>query len=156
MKRIALLVLPLFILTACEQGLPTAAEIADDALTASIVSPNDELTPTNVNLATSTTIQLVVPGVTLVPTNNLVVTSTGFEDSDEHEFAADCPAHFQDGDLYLHFEVATLFPYTSADEMETGVIELALTYTLLDEPIDGGTYYVQLVWNEPKGHPGGR
>jgi hypothetical protein len=162
MKRIALFLLPLFVLTACERGVPTALDL-DVTPTASVVAPNDASTPTNVNLASASTVQLIVPGVTLVPIENLVVTSTGSWDSDEHTINPGCPVHFQDTDgdevadaLFLHFDVATLFPYASADEMVTDVITLTLTYTLVDGTEGGGDYYVQLVWNAPKGFQGGR
>lgn len=163
MRRIALLALPLFILTACDRGLPTAAEISDGVVTAALVMP-DLAEPAKVNLATATTLQLVVPDLAFIPT--LAQASNGGNtDVEDHTINIGCPIHFgdwdgdgEDDDLLLHFEVASLFPpdvYTSTAEYPIDVT-VALHVEFAEEDDFDAGYLVQLVWNAPKGYRGGR
>ncbi len=167
MRRIVLFLLTLFVLTACERGLPTAAEISDDALTAAVVLPGlDE--PVNVNLATATTLQLVVPDLPYVPTVARATnyTYSDFTDLEEHAIKIDCPTHFGDydadgaaDDLLLHFDVASLFPssvYTSATVPIDVYVTLHVEFEEAEVDDFNDDYLVKLVWNAPRGFQGGR
>ena len=157
MKRLAFLVLPLLVLAACENSGPTAIQSIDEVPMAALIDPIDpadpEPVPTNVNLATATTIQLVVPNTTLVPTS---ATATNGTDSDveDHTINAGCPTHYQDTDLdgdtdlILHFDVAALFPYATA-EIPADPVTVTLAVTFVDGSTYDGTYLVQLVYNVP-------
>lgn len=165
MKRLAFLVLPLLVLAACENSGPTAIQSIDEVPMAVLIDPIDpadpEPVPTNVNLATSTTVQLVVPNTTLVPIS-ATATNGVYTDVEDHTINPECPIHFQDTDLdgdtdlILHFDVAALFPY--ADEaIPADPVTVTLAVTFVDESTYDGTYLVQLVYNVPgrKGKGGG-
>jgi len=166
MKRLAFLLLPLFALAACETSIPTAIDGTDEIATAALIVPVDPAdpapVPTYVNLATATTIQLLVPNTTLVPTL-AVATNGDYTDAEDHTINAGCPTHFQDYDLdgdldlILHFDVAALFPYAT-DAFPTDPIPVTLTVTFVDESVFTADYLVQLVYNTPsrKGKQGRR
>jgi hypothetical protein len=159
MKRLAFLVLPAVALAACDSGIPTAMDNAEDLTAAALVVPIDpvepDAVPAKVNLATATTIQLVVPNTTLVPTLAEVTTSDGYSDAESHTINEGCPTHFQDVDgddlidLVLHFDVDALFPY-APDAVPTDPITLTISVTFVDESTFTADYLVQLVYNTPK------
>lgn len=165
MKRLAFLLLPLVVLAGCENGVPTAIDGTDEIATAVLVGPIDpadpEPVPSNLNLATATTIQLVVPNTTLVPAL-ATATNGGSSDVEDHTINPGCPIHFQDTDLdgdtdlILHFDVAALFPY-AIDEIPADPVTVTLAVTFVDGSTYDGTYLVQLVYNVPgrKGKGGG-
>jgi len=168
MKRLAILVLPLLVLAACETGVPTAAET--DGLTTPTLAVTlalDEGT-TNVNLYTASTVQVVIPSVSTVPTT-ATLTNNDNGDSGEpiHTFDAGCTTHFQDvdgdgsTDLILHFDVDDLFGTYDTAALPTEAITLTLAVTW--EDADGivvdsydAEYAVQLVYTVPNGYRGGR
>jgi len=168
MRRIALLALPLFILTACERGLPTAAEITESPVYAvSLVLDGEGNT---VNLYTASTVQVVIPSVSTVPaTATLTNDDNGAVADPLHTFDAGCDTHFQDltgdlvPDLVLHFDAAILFgSYGSVPPLDE---EQPIALTLYAEwqdadgnPIDtyDATYSVTLFYSEPAGFRGGR
>jgi len=169
MKRLAFLLLPLFVLAACENSIPTAIDGTDETATV-VIAPIDPADPapvaTNVNLAVAKTIQLVVPNTTLVPASNTAthVTASGdsYTDTDEHTINAGCPTHFQDTDsdgvadaLILHFDAAALFPYAE-DQIPEEPVTVTLAVTFVDESTFDGEYLIQLVYNDPgrKGNGG--
>jgi len=161
MKRLAFLLLPLFVLAACENSIPTAIDGTDETATVVIapVDPDDPApVPSNLNLAVATTVQLVVPNTTLVPASNTAthVTASGdvYYDTDEHAINVGCPIHFQDvdadgdTDLILHFDAAALFPYVEG-EIPADPVTVSLAVTFADESTFDGNYLIQLVYNDP-------
>jgi len=158
MKRLAFLLLPLLVLAACEDSIPTAIDGTDEIATSVLIDPVDPDDPapaaTNVNLAVAKTIQLVVPTMLLVPVS-AVATSGDFSDSEDHVINEGCPTHFQDTDsdgladaLILHFDAAALFPYLP-DAIPVDPVTVSLSVTFVDDSTYEGDYLVQLVYNEP-------
>jgi len=160
MRRIALLALPLFILTACERGLPTAAEIDSPALA---VTLDAELT--TINLFAVPTIEVVIPTVSAVPT-----TATLTNDANDafatpiHVFDVGCDTHFTDvdgdsnPDLLLHFNASDLFgSYGTVPPEESITLTLAVTWVDAEGNVTehDAVYSVQLVYTVPNGFRGG-
>ena len=171
MRRLAFLVLPLFVLAACENGVPTAIDDGDHLKTAELVVMVDpvepDALPVKVNLATATTIQLVVFDFTETSVPDWARAENGeYTDLEDHlvdhipNFVA---LHYQDVggdpaliDLVLAFEVEALFPpsaYSSTAAFPIDVnLNLFVQWSDDDAETEYGPYAVQLVYNAPKGN----
>jgi len=164
MRRIALLALPLFILTACERDLPTAAEINDSPVYAVNLALDGEVT--TINLFTASTVQVVIPSVSTVPTTaTLTNDDNGAFANPLHTFDAGCETHFQDvngdvvPDLMLHFDAVTLFDSYGITPPEDPItLTLAVTWVDAEGNLTthDAAFSVQLFYAIPNGFRGGR
>lgn len=167
MRRIALFLLPIFVLTACERGVPTAAEIDGLDAPAFAVTLDDGLASINLYAVSTMTIQVVIPSVSTVPTTaSLTNEHNGAEALPIHEFNAGCTMHFQDVvgedgelDLILHFDAATLFgSYGTAAPVDPITLTLDVDWVDAEGNLTeyDKTYSVQLGYTVPSGYRGGR
>jgi hypothetical protein len=165
MKRIALYLLPLFVLTACERGVPTAADLSDGVTTATLAVTIDvNADVSKVNLATASTVQVVVPSAAVVPISAVLTnTDNGIAADPLHTFDAGCTTHFQDLDadgvidaLILHFDTETLFGSYDITALPVDPIVLDLAVEWEDGTTYAASYNIQLAYSVPNGFRGGR
>ena len=164
MRRIVLFLLPLFVLTACERSVPTAADLWDAGISTTLAVTLDvNADVTKINLANASTVQVIVPSTAAVPTSATLTNTDNEAWADPmHTFDAGCETHFQDLDgdgyvdaLFLHFDAGTLFDsYGTTPPVDPITLSLDVDWVDAEGTPTGydAVYTVQLVYTVPSGY----